>query len=145
MGNTTFIINHITIDSTLTYRQYGEKGNTMKLYEYLKLMPDGEELTVWDKDYDIETYFYAGKPHDKWDKEMTDLAKLLTITEIGNSGVTVNLSDIIYDKIGNLDRFFITDDIDLIMCSMETILAGGVSPHWMEQFVAVLSAPGERR
>lgn len=43
----------------------------MTLYDYLELMPDGEELTVWDKDYDIETYFYGGQP-DKNDKEDTN-------------------------------------------------------------------------
>lgn len=29
----------------------------MKLYEYLDLMPKGEELTVWDKDYDMGNIF----------------------------------------------------------------------------------------
>lgn len=37
----------------------------MTLYEYLKLMPDGDELTVWDADYEIETYFYGGNPDNK--------------------------------------------------------------------------------
>ena len=40
----------------------------MKLYEYLNLMPEGEELTVWDIDYDMEVYFYGGKPADTWSK-----------------------------------------------------------------------------
>ena len=34
----------------------------MKLYNYIKLMPEGEELTVWDIDYDMEVYFYGDKP-----------------------------------------------------------------------------------
>lgn len=74
----------------------------MKLYEYLDLMLEGEELTVWDKDYDVETYFYGGEHDDKWDKTMYDLSKLLTVEEIRNNGVVVNLSEIIENKINNL-------------------------------------------
>ena len=112
----------------------------MKLYDYIKLMPEGEELTVWDKDYDIETYFYGGKPDDKWDKAMYDLSKLLTIEEIRNNGVTVNLSEMIENKLENLDKadLFIICDIDSIMDDIDNILAGNVSEDWMEQFVVAL-------
>ena len=112
----------------------------MKLYDYIKLMPEGEELTVWDKDYDMETYFYGGKPDDKWDKVMFDLSKLLTIEEIRNNGVTVNLSEIIENKLENLNKadLFIRCDIDSIMDDIDNILAGNVSENWMEQFVAAL-------
>lgn len=112
----------------------------MKLYDYIKLMPEGEELTVWDKDYDIETYFYGGKPDDKWDKAMSDLSKLLTIEEIRNNGVTVNLSEMIENKLENLDKadLFIRCDIDSIMDDIDNILAGNVSEDWMEQFVVAL-------
>lgn len=112
----------------------------MKLYDYISLMPDGEELTVWDKDYDMETYFYGGKPEDKWDKAMSDLSKLLTVVEIKNYGVTVNLSEIIENKIDKLDKanLFIECDIDSIMDDIDNILAGNVSEEWMEQFVAAL-------
>ena len=112
----------------------------MKLYEYLNLMPEGEELTVWDKNYDMETYFYGGKPDDKWDKAMSDLSKLLTIEEIRNNGVTVNLSEIIKNKLENLNKadLFIRCDIDSIMDDIDNILAGNVSENWMEQFVDAL-------
>ena len=112
----------------------------MKLYDYIKLMPEGEELTVWDKDYDMETYFYGGKPDDKWDKAMSDLSKLLTIEEIRNNGITVNLSEIIENKLENLNKadLFIGCDIDSIMDDIDNILAGNVSENWMEQFVAAL-------
>ena len=112
----------------------------MTLYDYLNLMPEGEELTVWDKDYDMETYFYGGKPDDKWDKAMSDLSKLLTIEEIRNNGVTVNLSEMIENKLENLDKadLFIRCDIDSIMDNIDNILAGNVSENWMEQFVAAL-------
>ena len=113
---------------------------TMTLYDYLNLMPEGEELTVWDKDYDMETYFYGGKPDDAWDKAMSDLSQLLTITEIRNGGVIVNLSEIIENKLENLNKadLFIRCDIDSIMDDIDNILAGNVSENWMEQFVAAL-------
>ena len=112
----------------------------MKLYEYLDLMPEGEELTVWDKDYDMEVYFYGGKPADKWDKVMSNLSKMLTIEEIKNNGVTVNLSQIIENKLDSLDKadLFIRCDIDSIMDDIDNILAGNVSENWMGQFVAAL-------
>lgn len=110
----------------------------MKLHDYISLMPDGEELTVWDRDYDMETYFYGGEPEDKWDKAMSDLSKLLTVEEIKNDGVTVNLSEIIESKTDKLDKanLFIECDIDSIMDDINNILAGNVSEEWMEKFVA---------
>ena len=48
----------------------------MKLYDYMKLVADGEEISVWDKEYDMETYFYGGKPKDRWDNAVSDLSKL---------------------------------------------------------------------
>ena len=112
----------------------------MKLYDYIKLMPEGEELTVWDKDYDMETYFYGGKPDDAWDKAMSDLSQLLTITEIRNGGVIVNLSEIIENKLDSLDKtdLFIRCDIDSIMDDIDNIFAGYVSESWMQKFVDAL-------
>ena len=112
----------------------------MTLYDYLNLMPEGEELTVWDKDYGMETYFYGGKPDDAWDKAMSDLSQLLTITEIRSGGVIVNLSEIIENKLDSLDEtnLFIRCDIDSIMDDIDNILAGYVSESWMQKFVAAL-------
>ena len=112
----------------------------MTLYDYLNLMPEGEELTVWDKDYDMETYFYGGKPDDAWDKAMSDLSQLLTITEIRSGGVIVNLSEIIENKLDSLDEtnLFIRCDIDSIMDDIDNILAGYVSESWMQKFVDAL-------
>lgn len=111
----------------------------MTLHDYISLMPEDEELTVWDRDYDMETYFYSGESEDKWDKAMSDLSKLLTIEEIRNDGVTVNLSEIIERKIDKLDKanLFIRCDIDSIMDDIDNILAGNVSEEWMEEFVKV--------
>lgn len=112
----------------------------MKLYEYLKLMPEGEELTVWDADYDMETYFYGGQPYDKWDKSICELSKLLTIKEIRNTGVTVNLSNIIEKKIYKLEEaeMFYKCNIDAIMDCMSDTIAENVSEAWMEEFVNIL-------
>ena len=112
----------------------------MKLYEYLTLMPEGGELTVWDKDYDMETYFYGGNPDDKWDKAMSDLSKLLTITEIRTGGVIVNLSEVIENNMDKLEKadLFTDYDIDIIMAEMERDIAGNVSESWMQKFVDVL-------
>lgn len=112
----------------------------MTLYDYLNLMPEGEELTVWDKDYDMETYFYGGKPDDAWDKAMSDLSQLLTITEIRSGGVIVNLSEIIENKLDSLDEtnLFIRCDIESIMDDIDNILAGYVSENWMQKFVDAL-------
>ena len=111
-----------------------------RLYEYLSLMPEGEELTVWDKDYDMETYFYGGEPCNKWDKAISNFSKLLTIEEINDNGVTVNLSEIIENKLENLSKanLFVECDIDSIMGYIDIILAGNASADWLEQFVAAL-------
>ena len=112
----------------------------MTLYEYLDLMPEGEELTVWDVDYDMEVYFYGGKPDDAWDKTISDLSKLLTITEIRTGGVIVNLSEVIENNMDKLEKadLFTDYDIDIIMAEMERDIAGNVSENWMEKFVAAL-------
>lgn len=116
----------------------------MTLYEHLKLMPQGEELTVWDNDYDMETYFYSDfdKEDNKWQVGMLELAKLLTIKKINKRGVTVDLSAIIENKIDELDKadLFIECDIDEIMYDMDNILAGCVSEEWLLKFVSVLKA-----
>ena len=124
----------------MEYDRIEAEGMTLTLYEYLNLMPEGEELTVWDKDYDMETYFYGGKPDDAWDKAMSDLSQLLTITEIRSGGVIVNLSEIIENKLDSLDKtdLFIRCDIDSIMDDIDNIFAGYVSESWMQKFVDAL-------
>lgn len=113
----------------------------MTLHDYLSLMPDGEELTVWDKDYDIETYFYSGKSKDKWDNSIMELSKLLTVTEIRTDGVIVNLAEIIEQNISKLKEadLFIYCDINSIMDDIDNILAGYVSEEWLEEFVNTMS------
>lgn len=113
----------------------------MKLYNYLSLMEEGYELTVWDEDYDIESYFYnVTDVEDSWDKSMIELSKLLEVKKIHNNGAVVNLSKVIEAKLENLRKanLFIVCDIDSIMYDIEAIISGNVSEEWMEIFVNVL-------
>lgn len=112
----------------------------MTLYEYLQQTTDWE-VTVWDKDYDIETYFYKTDGKDKWDKAMNDLAKLLTISRFSKDGLVVNLAEVIEKKIPQLKEadLFIKCKIEPIMNDIDNILAGCVSEGWLEKFVEALS------
>lgn len=112
----------------------------MTLHEYLSLMGEGEELTVWDKDYDIETYFYSDRPDDSWSQSVWKLSEKLEIVKISTRGVTVNLSNVIQrylDKLKAAD-LFIDCDVDTIMEDIQNILSGNVSEEWIEKFVAAL-------
>jgi hypothetical protein len=115
----------------------------MKLYDYLLKMEDGDELTVWDKVYDNETYFYCNHNDednlDLWDKSIRGLSKLLTVEEIRPNGVIVNLAEIIEKHIDKLNiDLFDNADIDDVMDRIDFILAGNVSEKWIEKFVNVL-------
>lgn len=113
----------------------------MTLYEYLKSTKEGTEVTIWDNDYDIESYFYNDEDtEDKWQTVMLNLAKKLNVTDVHKRGVEVNLSELIernINKIKELDLFYICET-DWIMYSIESILSGNVSEEWMETFVNAL-------
>ena len=112
----------------------------MTLYEYLKQTTDWE-VKVWDKDYDLETYFYKTDGKNKWDKAMNDLAKLLTISRFSKDGLVVNLTEVIEKKLPQLKEadLFIVCKIEPIMYDMDNILAGCVSESWLEKFVEALN------
>ena len=112
----------------------------MKLYDYLTMLEEGTELTVWEVDYDIESYFYNDEPDDDWQASMLELAKLLEVTEVKEHGVIVNLSEVIENKINELKEadLFRRCTTNRIMGSMEGILAGGISEEWFKKFVDVL-------
>ena len=109
----------------------------MTLYDFIKNSRD-DEITVFDKDYDMETYFYKDTTSDEWDKAMVELSKLLNVVSYGESGVTVNLSELIERKLDKLDNLFNVCEIDEIMDGMDLILAGNVSERWMTDFVSAL-------
>lgn len=115
----------------------------MKLNEYLDLMDDGTELTVWDKEYDIESYFYNDEPDDEddnWQTSMLELAKLLDVTKVKERVVIINLSEVIEKKLDELKEanLFRRCTTDSIMNDMENILSGYVSEEWFKKFVDVL-------
>lgn len=114
----------------------------MTLYEYLKNTKDWE-TTVWDKDYDVETYFYKADNEfkmDEWDKANYEFAKLLTVSEFSSDGVVVNMAEVIEKKLPELKKadLFIRCNIDAIMDDIDNILAGCVSENWLTEFVNVL-------
>ena len=112
----------------------------MKLYDYLTTLEEGTELTIWDEDYDIESYFYNDEADDDWQTSMLELAKLLDVTEIKEHGVIVNLSEVIEKKLNELkeSNLFLRCTTNKIMGSMEGILSGYVSEEWFKEFVNVL-------
>ena len=112
----------------------------MKLYDYLKTLEEGTELTVWDTDYDIESYFYNDEPDDDWQTSMLELAKLLDVIEVKKRGVVVNISEVIEKKLNELKEadLFRRCTVDSIMNDMENILSGYVSEEWFKEFVDVL-------
>lgn len=112
----------------------------MKLYDYLKTLEEGTELTIWDEEYDIESYFYNDEADDDWQTSMLELAKLLEVTEIKERGVVVNLSELIESKIDSLKEtdLFHKCTVDSVMSSIECIISGYVSEEWFKKFVDVL-------
>ena len=53
----------------------------MNLLEYMKQHKE-EEITVFDKDYDMETYFeYSTDSKDNWEKAMDKIAEHLEVVE----------------------------------------------------------------
>ena len=115
----------------------------MKLYDYLKTLEEGTELTIWDEEYDIGSYFYNDEPDeadDDWQTSMLELAKLLDVIEVKKRGVIINLSDVIEKKLDKLKEadLFKRCTADSIMNDMENILSGYVSEEWFKEFVDVL-------
>lgn len=117
----------------------------MKLYDLLQNSND--EITVWDRDYDVEMYFYGthygGTSNDNWDKSMAELSKRLDVVVFSTHGVTVNMSELIEKNLENIKKtdLFISNDIDDIMEDMPNIIAGHVSEKWLEKFVSALKEP----
>lgn len=113
----------------------------MKLYELLVKQDKGNELTVWDKEFDTEVYFY-NDDYDEWDKAMLQLARLLDVKDISENGVTVNLWDVIekhIDLINQSDLFTKQVNVYTVMEEIDSILSGNVSEDWLVKFVEILS------
>ena len=111
----------------------------MTLKDYLLECPEGEEITVWDRDWDMEVYFY-NQTDDAWDRAMMDLASKLNVVDVRNDGVIVDLYDLIERNQPALEEsgLFYDADVDAIMEDMDNILAGYVSEEWLKKFVSCL-------
>jgi hypothetical protein len=112
----------------------------MTLKEYLLECPEGEEITVWDNDWDMEAYF-CNQTDDAWDQAMMDLASKLNVIEVHDDGVIVDLYDLIGRNQPALEEsgLFYDADVDAIMEDMENVLAGNVSEAWLVKFVDCLA------
>lgn len=113
----------------------------MTLYEYLKSRESGVEITAYDKEYDMESYFYNDKPDDGWGKAMEDLAKLVTVTNVDvDNIVEVDFSGLIEQKLDSIKKtdLFIKDEVDAIMGCLHEVLSGYVSEKWLRKFVETL-------
>ena len=112
------------------------------LYDYITAQEDGAEITVNDKDYFMESYFYNDDDMtDSWNNSMIRLSKLLKVEKVVDGNPVVNLSELIENHIDTLKKsnLFIRCNIDDIMGDMENIISGYVSEEWMEKFVNALS------
>ncbi len=120
----------------------------MKLHEYImQNTADGAEVTVWDTVYDMESYFYhEDAPEDIWDKSMERLQKLLTVKEVRERGVVVDLWGLIEYNLDALIQagLFSKGGTEAIMDSMEAVISGYVSEEWLKRFVTVLRDPEEK-
>ena len=113
----------------------------MTLKQYISSHRDIEEFTVFDNDYDIETYFYHPDMTEKWDRAMNDIADKLLVTEYEHDKVTVNLSEVLERNLSNgaFGKLFINNDIDDIMDDIMNIFAGYVSDSWLTEFADSLT------
>jgi len=115
----------------------------MTLYNYLKMCDGDFELTITDKDYDIEFYMYSNYLNDDglWNKAMTELSKKVYVEKILDKGrIVVNLNETVNASIDNFKKkdLFHNYDIDSIMEDMDKILCGYVSEKWMMDFAKCL-------
>lgn len=109
----------------------------MTLLDYIRMNPEGTEITVFDNEYDIETYFYNDvDDHWDWQTAMMKIAGKLEVVSFRDRGVVVNLSEVIRRNIhnGKFKDLFIRNNVDDIMYDIGNILAGCVSEEWLTEF-----------
>lgn len=115
----------------------------MTLYEYIEQNPAVDEFTVWDTDYDIETYFYhEDDPDDEWGQAMKLIAQKLEVKEYHDEDkVCVDLSALVERNLNNgvFERLFIRNNTDDIMDDIENIFSGCVSEKWLSEFAVSLT------
>lgn len=120
----------------------------MTLYEYISIYHFNDakfidEVTVFDRDYDVEVYFYRPSPNDDlFEKAKTLISKKLDVVGFCGRGVVVNLSDVIERNLDNgvFEELFIHNDVDSIMDDIENIFSGYVSDQWLMDFANSLDS-----
>ena len=122
----------------------------MTLYEFMKTY-DSWELTCWDKEIDVEFYFYnndeAEAENDPWDYAMMRLSKLLEVVEVVEGepgmreGVVVDMYRLIDKHLAAMKAAHIigkhADTADVVE-DMEMILAGNLTEEDFDEFVSAL-------
>lgn len=129
-----------------------KKGKCIKLYDYLSLCEDGMEVTVWDKDWDMETHFYTPlNEEDDFEKAMKLIARCVDICEIKKKGVEVNFFDVIKkskDALIKAGFYNDTQDEDDMMDDVDVILAGNLSEEntlkWAETICNALNEQSQK-
>lgn len=109
----------------------------MTLFEYIRMNPEGAEITVFDSEYDIEIYFCNDTDDNwEWQTAMMKIAEKLEVVSFRDRGVVVNLSEVIRRNIhnGKFKDLFIRNNVDDIMYDIDNIFAGCVSESWLTEF-----------
>lgn len=103
----------------------------MKLSEYLVHCKDGAEVTVFDKEYDMETYFYNDPIEEDFDKAVSLIAQCVDVVELyENDGVTVDFWGVIEKaRQALIDSGFYPEgsSTEYLMNDVAPILAGNLS------------------
>ena len=113
----------------------------MTLHEYIKSRPSGAEVTVLDKEYDMESYFYNDKPEDKWDMAIEDLSKLVSVTQVVRDNVVeVDFSGLIEKNLDNIKKtgLFFRCTLNHVMGCLPDMISGYISEEWFVKFVEAL-------
>lgn len=118
----------------------------MKLIDIINKMEDGDELAVFDVDYDIEVYFYNDDSPNEFGKAMNKISSILNVSKIIKRGVITDLSLLIRKHLSELSKaeLFKRNDIDSIMDCIESVFSGNVSEEWMNEFVDILCKAPQR-
>ena len=118
------------------------------LYDYLLHCESDEEITVWDTDWDMETYFYTPlNEEDDFHKAMKIVSQCVDVCEIRKNGVEVNFYDVIKKSRNALIAggfYRENQDADDMMEDVDKILAGNLSEEdtlkWAEIIYAAVSS-----
>lgn len=116
----------------------------MTLKDFIYRYEPGTEITVLDKEYDIECYFYTPDEKDnlldKWDVNIIKLAEMLEVIQQNKELCVVDFGKIIRPALKKLKKsgLFCRATENAIMDTLHSIISGYVSDEWLEKFVTIL-------